>query len=397
MYRLAVLNSHPIQYFVPLYRRLAQEPDIDLTVYFCHHWGAESYFDSGFSEEVRWDIPLLGGYQYKFLPNLRESNHSLSGFFGLVNPSVLQELYREPPDALWVHGHNFFTYLLAIMAAKVLGISVFMRCETHLLLKRSSIKCRLRQPIMTFFYRLFDACLPIGTRNAEFYRFHGVRDARLFSVPYTVDNHFFRQIVKQHRVNIELVKAELDVPSDKTLILFASKLTPRKRPMDLLRAYHRLREQGISAALMFVGSGIEEKILQHYVQVYQVPDVHFFGFRNQTELPKFYAAADVFVLPSENEPWGLVINEAMCAGLPVIAAEEIGAVADLVKHGQNGFTFRAGDIETLSLHLRAIATDSKLRAHMGETSYNMITDWDLERCVQGIRQALSQSKCTRRS
>lgn len=161
--------------------------------------------------------------------------------------------------------------------------------------------------------------------------------------------------------------------------------------MDLLAAFHNVRKAGIDAALAFVGSGEQRADLENHVRQQKLADVHFFGFRNQSELPKFYSAADVFVLPAENEPWGMVVNEVMCAGLPVIASNEIGAVADLVRHGENGFTYNAGDVETLTEYLSQVLRDPDLRTRMGEASRRIIARWDYERCVLGIKQAMVQT------
>jgi glycosyltransferase involved in cell wall biosynthesis len=387
-FRLAILISHPIQYFAPLYRRLAQEPGIDMTVYFCSRQGVHSYDDEGFGTQVSWDVPLLEGYRHKFLPNVRRKA-KVGRFFSLVNVALVGELWRNRYDALLVNGHMYFSYLLGIIAAKLVGIPVFMRCETHLLLRRSGLKLALRRYLMRLFYRHFcDRCLAIGTRNRAFYRAHGVSAERLFDVPYVVDNAFFVRETAPCRARVGDARLELDLPVDKPLILYASKLIPRKRPHDLLAAFHRLREGGIEAALVFVGSGVLEPALKEYADQHRVSDVYFAGFRNQSELPQYYDAADIFVLPSEDEPWGLVINESMCAGLPVVASEEIGAVPDLVRHGYNGFTFPAGDVEQLADHLRELVRDEGVRRDMGEKSLEIIRGWDLERCVEGILAAL---------
>lgn len=389
-FKLAVLNSHPIQYFAPLYRRLAQEPDIDLTVYFCHAMGAEEYFDSGFGENVKWDRPLLEGYRYKILPNLWQGTRAGS-FFNPFNPAIVRELYHERFDALWVHGHNRLTYLVAIVAARVLGIPVWMRGETHLLLQRRRLKKALRRPVMSLFYRwLCAACLPIGSRNAEFYHYHGVAEQKLFRVPYTIDNDFFIQALAGYAGQVEALRQKLHLHPTMPILLFVSKLTGRKNPLLLLQAYRHLRDQGIAAQLVFVGSGPEEPALKAYVAEHGLPDVHFLGFRNQSELPMFYALGDVFVLPSVNEPWGLVINEAMCARLPIVASDEIGAVADLVQHGKNGFTFPAGNLDLLTQYLATLCSDPGLRQRMGQASYDLITTWSYEACVRGIRAAMGQ-------
>lgn len=387
MHRLAILNSHPIQYFAPLYKRISQEPDIDLTVYYCSHQGLEEYIDPGFGEKVQWDTHLLDGYKAKFLPNIRQTD-KISDFFTLINPSIIIELWRGKYDALIVHGHNYATYLMAIVVAKLCRTPIFMRCETHLLLKRSPQKQWLRKYLMTIFYHICDICLPIGTRNTEFYHYHGVHDNRLFLVHYTVDNDFFRQAADQYNNNVDAVKCELGIPADKIVILYASKLIERKRAIDLLMAFKRLRATEDSVILLFVGSGAEEATLRHYVSENQIPDVFFFGFQNQSVLPKFYACADIFVLPSENEPWGLVINEVMATGVPVIATDEIGAVADLIVHGFNGFVYPTGNIDLLHRYLYILAKDEVLRNKFADRAKQIMNTWSYEQCVTGIRNAL---------
>ena len=386
MPKIAILNTHPIQYFAPLYSRLAQEPDIDLTVYFCSRQGVDAYHDEGFDKRFKWDVPLTEGYKSKFLKNLRVQGR-VGGFWSLINPEIISELHRHSYDALIVNGHNHATYLMAMLFARLFGTAVLMRCDTHLLLRRSPIKRALRKPLLKILYnRICSGCLPIGTRNQHFYESFGVSKQRLTTVPFAVDNDFFMSTVQQFSNKAE-IREQLCL-SEKPVILFASKLTPRKRPMDLLVAFHELQNLGIDAALAFVGDGELRSQLQEYVALHALKDVHFFGFQNQSELPKFYASADVFVLPSENEPWGLILNEAMCAGLPIIASKEIGAVPDLIREGRNGFLFDGGDINQLVEHLSNMVMSSERRASMGRESLRIIAEWNFDACVRGIKAAL---------
>lgn len=387
-YRLAVLNSHVIQYFAPLYRRLAREPDIDLTVYYCSRQGLDAYQDAGFGgQKVQWDVPLLDGYRSVFLGNLR-GGVGVEGFWSLVNPGIIGELRRGRYDALWVHGHNHATYLLAYAAARALGIPIFTRGETHLLLQRSPLRRALRGPLMRWFYAQCDACLAIGSRNAEFYRQHGVPARKIFQVPYTVDNAHFMGQADAARAQAPTLRAEIGLREGLKVLLYASKFTRRKHPMDLLRAKAILQEQGVECAVLMIGAGEEDQALRQYCQGQGLRDVHFLGFRNQSELPRYYALADIFVLPSENEPWGLIINEVMCAGVAVVASEEIGAVADLVRPGENGLLFPACDVEALTDALRGLLRDPDLCRRMGRRSRDVIAGWSYEQCVAGIRAAL---------
>ncbi len=361
---------------------------MELTVYFCSPQGSREYDDVGFGKRLKWDTPLLEGYRHVFLDNLR-SRSEVNGFLSLINPAIVRELRVNRYDAVLIHGHSHATDLLAMASAKIFQVPILMRCETHLDLKRSKLKRSARRVLMNVLYgKVCAGCLPIGSLNRAFYQAHGVSDEKLFTVPYAVDNSFFIQAADRFKEKGNALKSELGLPLDRKLILFASKLMERKRPQDVLEAFDSIKSTCPPAALMFVGSGEQEGLLTKMVRDRNISDVHFFGFQNQSELSKFYAVADVFVFPSENEPWGLILNEAMCAGLPLIVSEEIGAAADLVRNGENGFTFPARNVDQLSQHLRTLLTDDLLRAQMGAKSRTMIEDWDYERCVSGILSAV---------
>jgi glycosyltransferase involved in cell wall biosynthesis len=388
-YRLAILDSHVIQYFAPMYRRLAQEHDIDLTVYYCSRQGLDSYNDSGFGGvQVQWDIPLLDGYRSVFLDNLRREGGGVGGFWSLINPSIVSELRHGHYDALWVHGHNYATHQLAYWCAKYLGIAVFTRGDSHLGTQRTGLKRWVRKPLMNLFYAQCDACLAIGNRNSDYYQFHGVPKSKIFFVPFTVDNAYFMRQADAARAQIPVLKAELGLREGLPVLLYASKFLRRKHPMGLLRAKFALEQEGIECEVLMIGAGEEDATLRQYCVEQGLRNVHFLGFRNQSELPSFYALADIFVLPSENEPWGLIINEVMCAGVAVVATEEIGAVADLVRSGENGLLYPARDIDALVSILRSLVLDTKRCHEMGCRSREIIANWSYEQCVEGIKSAL---------
>ena len=387
-YKLAIVNSHPIQYFAPLHRRLASDPRIDLTVYFCSRQGFDEYLDPGFGVQVKYDVPLVDGFAHKFLPNLRK-NDQTNGFISMVNPSIFTEFWRNRYDAVWINGHAQLYSLMSVSAAKIFGMPVITRGETHLGLSQSPLKAALRRPVMGFFYNvLCNACLAIGTRNREFYLEHGIPDEKIFLAPYSVDNAYFRNLASKVDGRIGEFRAQLGLPVDRPLILFASKFERRKRADDLLEAYRMLRERGGEAALVFVGKGEMESELRRGVASKSIPDVYFLGFRNQSELPELYRACDTFVLPSHDEPWGLIVNEVMACGRPVVVSDEVGSVADLVEHGRNGFTFPVGDVEQLSQHLETLMADPGLRERMGEESLRIISSWDIDDAAQGVLRAL---------
>ena len=389
-YRLAVLNSHVIQYFAPLYRRLAQEPDFDLTVYYCSRQGLDAYNDAGFGgQRVQWDVPLLEGYRSVFLDNLSHGK-DVEGFWSLINPSIVSELRRQHYDAIWIHGYNYATHLLAYLAAHCFGTAIFTRGDTNILIlkKRSQFRMLLHGFVMRPYYAQCDACLAVGTRNAEFYQYYGVLNDKIFNVPFTVDNERFMSMAGFFRPQRDNLKSELDLPQELPVLLFASKFIQRKHPMDVLRAKAALQREGVGCALLMIGAGEEEQALRQYCSEQGLRDVHFLGFINQSELPRYFVLADIFILPAENEPWGLIINEVMCAGVTVVATNEIGAVADLVQPGENGMLYTARDVEALTAILRDLLRDPDICSRMGERSREIIASWSNEQCVVGVRTAL---------
>ncbi len=386
-WRIAFLNSHPIQYFAPLYAYLDSLDDFEVTALYCSDWSLRGARDPGFEKSFSWDIDLLAGYRASFLGK-RAHTRTPGGFWSLFCPEVWQAIRGGRFDALIIHGHGYAANLLALAAAKAAGIKVFVRGETHLGLKRTLVKSLLRKPIMNLFYNLCDGCLAIGSANRDFYAATGVSASKIFQVPYTVDNERFIAESKVDETQRNQIRADFGLPIDQPLLLYASKFQRRKHPDDVLKAAAMLQSQGLRLSILMVGSGEMNQELRTLSESLGLVDVAFPGFVNQAALPRVYGASDVFVLPSENEPWGLIVNEAMCAGLPVLVSSEVGCAPDLVRDRVNGFTFPAGDYMALAARIKAILISADHRAKMGQESLEIIKGWSYKECAAGLRCAL---------
>lgn len=390
--RVAVLNSHPIQYFGPMYAYLNHDPAIEMTALYCSDFSLRDGLDPGFGERVTWDVDVLAGYTSVFL-GARARRRTPAGFWSLVCPEVWREIRSGKYDVLWLHGYAYAADLIAFLAARTRGIPVFMRSETHLGLARPRLRQRLRDAILSRAYRLLDGFLAIGSRNAAYYLSLGVPGNRIHLVPYSVDNSRFM-------VNEVLggdggaTRLGLGISSDEVVILYASKLTGRKRAADVVHAMGKLEARGIRATLLVVGSGDQRTPLEHLATRLGIGRVVFTGFVNQAALPGVLRSADVFVLPSESEPWGLIVNEAMCAGLPVIVTDQVGAADDLVCEGTNGFVVPVGDIDALTDALGKLVSDAGLRRAMGEASRQKIAKWGYEQCREGLSSAIASTNST---
>ncbi len=393
--RLAYLVSHPIQYQAPLLRRIAQEPDIDLTVFFGSDFSIRGYRDDGFGVGVKWDIPLLEGYRYEFLPKLRDT--STTSVTSPLNYGLLNRLRgnenRPRFDALWVHGYSTINAIHGMLAAKSLGIPVLLRAESWLH-DRTRTNSRLIVKSLYFktLNRLVDAILPIGTLNTLYWQHYLGSDFPLFLMPYAVDNEYFQQRGREARQERKALHEELNLDPSRPVILFASKLQRRKRCIDLLEAYKNLTSDIDTESqpyLVIVGDGEERAALEQRVRDANLPNIRFCGFRNQSELPRFFDIATVFVLPSQHEPWGLVVNEVMNASRAVIVSDDVGCAPDLIRNGIEGYVYPVGDISALTLALQQILTTSELPKQMGQNALKRIQTWSFEEDIRGLREALA--------
>lgn len=336
--RLGILASHPIQYHAPLYRELARQ--VDLKVFFAHRQTAAGQAAAGFNVAFEWDVDLLGGYDHQFLHNQARSP-GVSHFFGCDTPDIAAEIRRGGFDAFLVSGWYLKTYWQAVRACRQLGMPVLVRGDSQLGTPRSRIKAWVKSMIYPQVLRQFDACLYVGQKNREYLEHYGVPADRLFFSPHCVDNDFFKLGVSQ--VEAAGTRARLGIPSSAKVVLFVGKLLERKRPLDMLAALKILRDRGMDARGALAGDGPLRSMLQEKAEEWGVP-LAFLGFCNQSELPQFYALADVMCLPSNaTETWGLVVNEALACGTPVVVSDAVGCAPDLVLEGRTGAVFAMGN------------------------------------------------------
>lgn len=394
--KLGILISHPIQYLVPFFRVLAKTPGLDVVVFYTWNFGVEKTMDPEFGREIKWDIPLLGGYRNIFLKNF--SPKPSSGFWGQINFGIIPALQREKCDALLLYGWNSFTNWLAFATCVFFGVRVLLRGESpwNQEVKKPAwkrfAKCVLLWPLFTF----TSAFLYIGEQNKEFYLRYGVPAEKLVWVPYAVDNmRLLKSAEELIPRRAELRRSLLGIDDDRAVVLFSGKLIPKKRPMDLLRAFQeaseRLRTKGKKADLVFVGDGVLREGLEAHVKECAVSGVHFVGFKNQTELPSYYTTADLFVLSSgEGETWGLVVNEAMCFGLPIVVSDVVGCGKDLVHDGENGSVVPVGKVGALAEAMEKILGDRKLRERLGAESARLIPNYSFEKGAEEIRKLLTK-------
>ncbi len=390
-WRVAYLVSHPIQYQAPLLARIAADPAIELEVFFESAISLSGYHDPGFGRQVAWDTPLLEGYDHRFLPTLG-SNRRLGNLwpwpYGLI-----RALQRGRFDALWVHGYARPHHLLAMAAAKALGLTVLLRDEVwdRGRPRQPGLRQTARRGVVALVARLADGFLAIGSHNAAHYRGWGVPDARLFAMPYAVDDAAFAAKAAAAAPQQAALRAELGIGA-RPVVLFVGKLMGRKRPLDALEALAGLDGPALARdpVLVIAGDGALRGAVERRIAELELhARVRLLGFRNQGELPALYGLAEVLIIPSETEPWGLVVNEAMAAGTAVLASDEVGSAADLVRDGETGYVVPVGDTAALSARLGDLLADPRRAAEMGRRSAERVAAWGFAADLVGLKAALA--------
>ncbi|MBI3316627.1 MAG: glycosyltransferase family 4 protein [Candidatus Omnitrophica bacterium] len=381
---IGILASHPIQYQAPWFRELAKE--FDLHVYFAHRQTSKQQAEAGFGQTFDWDTNLLEGYCYTFLEN-RSQSPGVDHFLGCDTPQIQQIIRQQNFDLFIVCGWNLKSYWQAVHVCRNLGIPVLARGDSQLNSPRPWYLASLKEIAYRILLGQFNGFLCVGQRNREYLLHYGVAPKRIFDAPHCVDNDWFKRQAKIDNVHRQALRRQLGISPDATLLLFVGKLVPRKYPLDLIQALSLLKNKGIHVEGLFVGSGEMESLIRQRAQNLSLK-VHLAGFKNQSELPRYYALADMLVLPSDgSETWGLVANEAMACGLPAVVSRQAGCAADLIDEGKTGATFRFGDAENLAERIQS------LLPQLGSEDLSCAIQKKIEKyapseAVQGVKKAV---------
>jgi len=353
--RLAVIVSHPIQYFVPLYQRLAQRDDIELKVFFTWHAGEQAVHDRGFAQDVAWDIPLTAGYAHEPVPNVA-ADPGTHHFLGLRNPALVDRVADWRPDVTIVHGWAWLSHLQALRALRGRGSRVLFRGDSHLLGEaRASLRWQAKRTMLTRIFAWPDGFLVTGAANRAYYEAFAVPAERLYPCPHSIDVARFAEPTAALDAEAARWRQELGIAPDRTVVLYAGKFEPNKRPIELARAVLGIERCDTMALL--VGAGELQCEVDALAAAY--PErVRVLPFQNQSRMPIVYRIGDLFVLPSTEtwETWGIAVNEALACGRPVLVSDRVGCAADVVDPSC-GRVFPWDNLTALQQALREMISD----------------------------------------
>jgi glycosyltransferase involved in cell wall biosynthesis len=390
-YRILAIASHPVQYMSPIFRRLAARPNIDLHVAYCSLDGAELAHDPEFDTAIRWDIPLLDGYSWT---HVRKRWSGAEFLLGAYNPG-LWKIVREGnfDAALCFTGYRCATFWIAWLAAISSRTAFLFGTDSTTLAPRDgrSWKTALKRLVWPRLFRLADQVIVPSSDSRDLMFSLGVPVDRVTLTPYSVDNDWWIQ--QAASVDRNAIRATWGASASDIVILFCAKLQPWKRPFDLIRAFAKANVP--KAILVYAGEGPLRSELESEAALLGIASrTRFLGFVNQSQLPAVYSSVDLMVLPSEYEPFAVVVNEAMCCGCPVIASDRVGAARDLIAPVCAEMIYPCGNIDALASILRSAAVDSARLEALADACSLHIRSWSPEKnisaTIEAVRAAVSR-------
>ncbi|MGM9477271.1 glycosyltransferase family 4 protein [Pedobacter sp. GSP4] len=404
MKKLAIITTHPIQYYAPVFQLLAKH--LELKVFYTRGEQSRAKYDQGFRQQIEWDIPLLNGYAYQFLEN-SSKDPGTHHFNGIINPGLLKAVQDFKPDAVLIYGWAWNSHLKALRFFKN-KTPIYFRGDSTLIDQQGGYKRLFRKIFLKWVYKHVDTAFYVGKANRAYYKYFGLKGKQLVFAPHAIDNNRF-EIKKNEEATA--IRQKFGIGAADILILFAGKFEPKKNPELLLDAFINLELK--STHVLFVGNGMLEENLKQKVKGlaelrsfnYAQDDnegswelgvgswaemiksrIHFMDFQNQSKMPLVYQACDLFCLPSQGpgETWGLAVNEAMAAGKAILASTRVGCAEDLIQPNKNGEIFKSGDLADLKKKLNALTENKDKLVQMGLASQGIIQDWSFEKQVKVI-------------
>ncbi len=373
-YRVLILTTHVVQYASPTYRLLARDPRLDTLVAYCSMQGAEAGLDPEFGVQIQWDVPLLDGYRWVHVPN-RSLRPRLGHFMGLWNPGLWKLVRKGSFDAVVIYtGYMCASFWLTVLAAKSMGVPVLISTDSTTLQSRERKHWKewLKPFIVRRVYSFVDVIMAASNAAKELAMQLGVPEKHIRVIRCGMDREAW--VARSKKLDRATVRASWEIPAAARVVLYCAKLQPWKRPLDLLEAFAKANLP--DTYLVFAGEGPQRGEIESRVRALGIAGrVRVLGFVNLSQLPGFYQAADLFVLPSAYDPCPLVVPEAMFSGLPVILSDAVLGRLEMIDVGKSGYLYPCGDIGSLVEILKKVFGDPQKLEELKEGVRRQMESW----------------------
>jgi len=384
MKKLAIITTHPIQYYAPLFQLLALRGALAIKVFYTCYQSGGKIRDALFDRDITWDIPLLDGYDHVFVENTAAQPSSQT-WSGIDNPTLTEEIQSWKADALLIFGWHHRSHFAAMRFFKN-TIPLLFRGDSTLLDEKMGLRRIVRRVILTLLYRYVDYALYVGSANKEYYLKHGLSEKQLVYAPHAIDNERFHGSSYENQAVSWRLEHNIS-PSD-FVILYAGKFEPRKNLLLLISAFKKFSAKyGKRTKLLLVGNGPEEEKLKKDADGHA--DILFLPFQNQASMPMILRIGDLFCLPSKSETWGLVVNESLACGRPVLVSDKVGCGPDLIGDERVGAIFSCHSEEELVEKMERMARLSLQCTGRKDYLQDHIRAWSFASVCSAIEKTVS--------
>jgi glycosyltransferase involved in cell wall biosynthesis len=368
--RLVIITEIISPYRIPLFNSLAQHPAADLHVIFLGETDPNLRQWQIYKQEIR--------FSFQVLPSWRRR---IGRYNALLNSGIAKALEQAAPEVILCGGYSYVASWQALRWAQRRRVPFLLWSESNLQdLRRSYVPTEFLKN--QFLQRCSGFVVP-GRSALEYIRGHGVKESSIFIAPNAVDNELFGRAAESARRNQSALRKELALPN--RYFLFVGRLVREKGVFELLSAHSSLSQQvRKEIGLVFVGDGDSRSLLEKEANSISAGTIRFTGFAQREQLGAYYGLADVFVLPTYTDTWGMVVNEAMACALPVIVSRAAGCAADLVRENWNGQLVTPKDVRSLASAMSLLAEQTELRKTMGSHSAEHIRSYSPQAWSDGV-------------
>lgn len=379
MKHVLLLNNVPAPYFDPLFEKLGEESGWRLTVCYSSDWNK----GVGWTGKPPVENPA---HRTVILDQRHPALKSKLGAWTAAAFALAKILVREKPDYLICYGYTLTPQMTLLLWAMMTATPFALIGDANYYGDATTgLKRLVKSAWLRLLARRAAALVAVGTANRRFWESYGAKADKLFEARFAVDNDFYERACERRKEDAAQLRSRLGL-AGKTVFLFVGRLIRRKNVDLIIRAARQLNDDRV--AVVIAGSGEERQALEELAG--GDPRIIFAGAVSPDEAPLYYALSDVLVLPATQEPWGLVINEAMASGLAVIAHRHCGAALDLVAP-DNGVALETFSADELARAMRLIAGDETLLHSMRARSRAKISGWSIAAAARGIIRAVDKS------
>jgi len=365
-FNLAIVVSHPIQHFCPQYISFSKMPNVKVKLFFASMLGYKKYMDKNFGQEISWNNLRLEEFDHVFL----NGDQVLPSSAELDAPTLEAELEAFKPDAIISYGYFQKFQRRGHKWANKNNVPIAYITDAENRQQRPLWKNLAKMVYLRWYFNKINYFFTVGNANEAYYQTYGVSPKRFIRMHYPIDIDVYKEAYANKQQFRNEIRAKYGIPDDMFVISVVGKLVEWKNQSHLIDLLAKLEQQGKKAHVFILGTGQTMDTVREHAKILKDNVVHFAGFVDPLELPKYYAASDLYLHPARIEPHSLAISEAIYMGTPVVLSSRCGSYGetDDVQVGKNGYVYNFGDIDEMTSKVVKLMDDKKLLQDFGAYS-----------------------------